>query len=188
MRGYQVIIQMARTGSDRLRPRAIYELGGLGQVHPSALPRIMPELLAIVLDRGRQDVDRCAAVRAFGYAGPGAKGAVPALLRLLKDPAASDVRWAATIRRSALDAMRLIGPGAKDAVPALIKLVEDEKQERQDRGLAMAALGAIGPAAKAAVPALTRLKERKGASPADRLLIRNAELALASIQAKDQRR
>ncbi len=109
---------------------------------------------------------RAAAAEALLLVGP-AEGDLPAVLKLLKDPAA-DTRAAA-----AACAGRL---GAAEAVPGLVRLLDDK--EGAVRAAAAAALGEVGPAAR---PAAAKLKALRGdvlAGPA-------AAKALAKIEVKE---
>src|SRR5262249_40774501 len=75
--------------------------------------------------------------------GPVAKGAVPELIRLLKEQQARDPEMV-------IDILGAIGPEAKDAVPLLIGLLEKRKYPDS----CILALCNIGPAAKDAIPAV----------------------------------
>lgn len=97
--------------------------------------------LAALLGSG-QSVAACRALASYGAE---AAPAVPALEKLLKDPA-GDVRW------NAARALGEIGPSAESAVPALVAVLRDEDAAVREH--AAEALGDIGPAAAAAVPAL----------------------------------
>ncbi len=103
---------------------------------------------------------RIAAIRALGGFGREAAGAVPQLVRALRD---DDLR----VRWFAAEALALIGPDAKAAVPALLEglrsrdvatgQAEGGSGEMADgpiRLMAAYALGRIGPEARAAIPEL----------------------------------
>ncbi|OCQ94397.1 hypothetical protein BCD67_07035 [Oscillatoriales cyanobacterium USR001] len=128
---------------------------GENYVENSSATKAVPEL---VLDFDFEIID------------PKAKGAVAALIPLLKD---SDpkVRWIA------VDALEEIGSEAKAAVPALIPLLKDS--DAKVRGNAVYALGKIGAEAKAAVPAFIPLLKDSNVG-----VRRNAVYALGKIGAK----
>jgi HEAT repeat protein len=82
------------------------------------------------------------AVKAIGALGPGARGAVPALVRATRDENNEVRYWA-------VDALRRIGPGASEAAPALVIVMADD--ERATQQAARRALETMG---KAAIPPL----------------------------------
>lgn len=82
------------------------------------------------------------AVRAIAALGPGARVALPVLLRATRDDTEEVRFWS-------VEAIRRIGPGARQAVPALLAVLTDDV--RRVQLLARTALEAVGPAA---VPAL----------------------------------
>lgn len=86
------------------------------------------------------------ALKAIAALGPGARGALPVLIRSTRDEN-EDVRfWA-------VEAIRRIGPDAREAAPALLALLSHDTRRVQDE--ARLALEAIGPAAAPVlVPAL----------------------------------
>jgi HEAT repeat protein len=79
------------------------------------------------------------------------RGAVPALIALLREP---DY----IARHVAAKALGEIGPDARDAVPALVAVLSD--REYAVRSAAIDALGAIGPGASGAVGSLESLRQR----------------------------
>lgn len=142
----------------------------LSQLGPKALQQI-----GEVLDNREL---RPYAVRLIQRMGAKAESAVPALVRLLGQPAASeeDVMF----KREVQFALAAIGPAAKDAVPALVASLAAE----QEPVLASAAfaLGKIGPDARAAVPALRENLRRSDP------IVRLASLrALLQIQPNEPR-
>jgi len=95
-----------------------------------------------------KDVEvRRSAAKALQKMGPGAKEAVPVLIKALQDKDE-------LVRTNAAFALGRVGPEAEQAVPNLIKALEDE--DRNVRVIAVQALGSIGPEAKQSVPAFTR--------------------------------
>jgi HEAT repeat protein len=86
--------------------------------------------------------------------GPNARGVVPALSELLKDPDKENRWWAAI-------ALESIGPPAKEAIPALLQAMEGGEQILWERH-APDALVSIGPSAIA--PLTKAIKENKSAT------------------------
>jgi HEAT repeat protein len=124
----------------------------------------------IELARSPDEDMRRQAVYALGQIGPGAREAVPALVKAVDD-VKQEVRW------YAVDALGRIGPDAEQAVPAIIAAAKDPANDRTFAQNAAKALGRIGPAAREAVPLLAEAV-RQGA-PVDRAA---AALALWKIQ------
>jgi HEAT repeat protein len=96
---------------------------------------------------------RAAAARAVGDIHGEPRGAVPALLRALKEDHSREVRDAAAV------SLGQFGSDAKEAVPALAEALREALNDGQDvegfRGERIEeAIGLIGPAAGAAVPVL----------------------------------
>jgi HEAT repeat protein len=78
-------------------------------------------------------------------------GAVPALIKMLKDEDNG-------VRAVAADSLGRHGAKAKDAVPDLVDMLKDKRRgSERSRCSAAKALGAIGPEAKSAIPALVEL-------------------------------
>lgn len=82
------------------------------------------------------------AVKAIGALGPGARGAVPALIRATRDENNEVRYWA-------VDALRRIGPAASDAASALVVVLADD-----ERGTQQAARRALETMGKSAVASL----------------------------------
>jgi HEAT repeat protein len=101
---------------------------------------MVPRLIALLPTSNRID-----AIKSLGRYGGAAREAVPALVGLLKDPAA-DVRW------NAAQALGLIGPEARQAVPDLIAALHDEDADVREHGAE--SLGQVGVASPEVVGAL----------------------------------
>lgn len=102
------------------------------------------------------------AASVLGRIGPAAKDAVPALVRVLKDPhtvVTVGAKKGHKVRELAAWALGKIGPEAKDAVPSLVQALGDDNSEV--RKAVVGTLGAIGPAAKDTIPDLLRLFARE---------------------------
>jgi hypothetical protein len=117
--------------------------------HPTATPRPIEELIAILENPDSQGDDLAYAAAEVARWGPAAASAVPALRRALRYPYSSDAREAAA------EAMGAIGPAAAEAVPDLMEALKDDYWVI--RAQAAYALGSIGDAARCAVPALAPL-------------------------------
>jgi len=86
------------------------------------------------------------AVKAIAALGPGARTALPALIRATRDENEEVRYWA-------VEAIRRLGPAGRDAIPSLVLVLSDDT--RRVQLAARAALEAIGPeSAEALVPAL----------------------------------
>ncbi len=85
------------------------------------------------------------AVKAIGALGPGARPAVPALVRATRDENTEVRYWA-------VDALRRIGPAASDAAPALVVVMADDERATQ-----LAARRSLEMMGKAAIPSLVPL-------------------------------
>ena len=95
--------------------------------------------------------------------GPGAKDAVPALIRVLKDADAMITVGGEgyKVRQAVAGALGAIGPDAKDAVPGLVEALEDsDPRVRAVSAFALSKVG--GPAAKDTLPVLLKLFIREG--------------------------
>jgi HEAT repeat protein len=124
------LLELLQNGNPEVRPDVMNVLGGLGE---AAVPGLIKAL------EMKEVRPRAAAILA--RLGPGAKEAVPALIRAAQctDPLA---------RHEALLALGAIGPAAKAAVPAAVKALQD--LDPNVRYTACYALGKIGPPAQAA--------------------------------------
>ncbi len=92
--------------------------------------------LTMVLEQTKDVEVRSAVGRALSRYGPQAEGAVPALLRILKEPDEGD-RCAWVIM-----ALGQIGPAAREAVPVLVDLTKDpDSPYRQEARQALARMG-----------------------------------------------
>src|SRR5262249_51137692 len=89
---------------------------------------------------------REAAAAALGAMGPAAAAAVPQLVELLKDPAASN---------SAVEALGKVGSAAAPGLPKIVALFTESDGKFADR--AEGALNAMGPAAAPVAPQLAAL-------------------------------
>ena len=107
----------------------------------------VPDLIKI-LDDNRSPNSQWAAACSLGSIGPGAKAAVPSLLR-------AAVSTNQPVRMSSIEALGDIHENADTVVPFLIKTLHDPF--KGNRSNAAFALGAFGEAAKSAVPALVAL-------------------------------
>jgi HEAT repeat protein len=99
--------------------------------------------------------------------GPKARGALPALLEILKGKALD--RKQLDRKHRACWVLASIGPDAKRALPGLVKILEGpqypeqiSRDESNLHGSAANALAEIGPSAKAALPALAKIMDDKG--------------------------
>lgn len=111
-------------------------------------PPLMRRVLGRYVPIPNAPTVRQAAARSLGTIGPGAKAAVPALIRSFRD-SGINIRWEAAY------ALGRIGP---DAVPALTNALNDA--DPTVRHPAAYALGAVGSGATMAIPALiTRLRD-----------------------------
>src|SRR2546423_3678715 len=108
----------------------------------SAVPALIK-----ALQNGRNATLRERAAEVLGLIGEDAGGAVPELIKALKDKTNE-------VRAAAATALGGIGPGAKAAVPELIKMLKNADDAQREH--AAAGLGGIGPDAKDAVPELIR--------------------------------
>jgi HEAT repeat protein len=127
------------SADEQVRDSADSELGGLDE---AAKAKLVPALTTAL--KSKDAAVRYYAAKAIGEIGPGAKSAIPVLIKMLNDTGLdSNVGLAAT------DAFGRIGP---EAIPYLMKALKDKDNET--RSNAASALGDFGPAAKAAVPLL----------------------------------
>jgi HEAT repeat protein len=132
----------------------------------------VPGLIA-ALEKGNEDV-RAFAVAALGKIGPGARDAVPILVKTLTNDREQ------AIRRGAAEALGKIGPAAWSAATALGKALQDTDLEMRTR--AAVALGRIGPDARAGVPGLMRaLKDKPLQEEATRALVRIGRAAIRDL-------
>lgn len=113
---------------------------------PTATPRLIDELIAILEGPDSQGDDLAYAASELARWGPAAAPAVPALRRALRYPYSSDARDAAA------EALGAIGPAAAEAIPDLVEALEDDYWVI--RAQAAYALGSIGKPARCAVPTL----------------------------------
>ncbi len=95
--------------------------------------------------QSKDSIERQKAAVALAQLGPGAKDAVPALMKALEDPEED-------VRRRIPYALGKIGPAAKTAVPALLARLKDESGEV--RYWIALALGQIAPEAVGVFDAL----------------------------------
>ncbi len=160
-----------------MRDRLLDEDYGVRLTAASALARggnhllpILPDLIRLVENPSLEGTIRHDLVRSLGAIGPGASGAVPALVRILEQGRDH------LLRSNAAKALGKIGPGAADAVPALIRTLSLRHSKYGLRQSAAEALGKIGPGAASAVPHLSRL-----IGHADKSLRYNAIRALGGI-------
>ncbi|MDP7162361.1 MAG: HEAT repeat domain-containing protein, partial [Phycisphaerae bacterium] len=158
-------------------------------------PKAVYPLIKALRDKDRSV--HCNAARALGRMGPGARRAVPALIRVLhwnpnlKNPPT----WPnMKLRAKALDALGEIGPVAKRAIPRMIKLMDIGTEQMRIHGgrvkvrtggghapvnvriSAARAFGKMGPVAGPAVPILIKNLKHKNAK-----VRRTATLALGQI-------
>ncbi|HWA16934.1 MAG TPA: HEAT repeat domain-containing protein [Gemmatimonadales bacterium] len=87
------------------------------------------------------------AVKAIGALGPGARSAVPVLIRATRDENSEVRYWA-------VDALRRIGPAASDAAPALVVVMAEDERATQ-----LSARRSLEMMGTAAIPSLVPLLE-----------------------------
>ncbi len=138
--------------------RGFYVLGNTAR-------EALPALLAIY-EENLAPYSRMCALQAVGGIGPGAKAAVPFLLKVASDTNTPDL----LVRRDAISALGQIHAEPELVVPALAKALNDPRIIL--RVYAVMALEAFGPDAKPAVPALLKLFENQ--NPDQRLAIAQA--------------
>ncbi len=161
------LIDVLKTGNDKLQPATMLVLAKIGPAAHPSIPLLIAKLdapitreparmalagigspsvpaLVEVLRSAKPAEVRAAAARAVETIGPQAKAAVPALTACLQDSQAQ-------LNLEACRALARIGPDAKDAVPNLIVLLPAKDNVSE---AAKDALARIGPEAKSAVPAL----------------------------------
>src|SRR5438128_1594838 len=107
--------------------------------------------------QSKDKIERQKAAVALAELGPGAKDAVPALMKALEDPEED-------VRRRIPYALGKIGPAAKTAVPALIARLKDESGEV--RYWSALALGQIAPEADGVFDALKGMVKNPKVGPA----------------------
>lgn len=133
----------------------------LGRFGPEAVPAV-PMLSDILLEDKETLSDYAA--KALAEIGPAAKGAVPSLIKLVKNPNADyyigDGRIIAPTRRRAIEVLGAIGPEAVAAVPILTDLFLENEELGID---ASEALVKLGSAAKGAVPSLIEVLKNENA-------------------------
>jgi HEAT repeat protein len=129
------------------------------------------------VDLGRYPRTECwAAAATLDEAVSGGRGAVPALIKALKDRGSDSVQIA--VRREAAKALGRQGPAAKEAIPALVESAKRDG-DLHVRADAIRALGRIG---RDAVPDLIKLLKKDS----DELTRADAATALGEI-GKDAR-
>jgi HEAT repeat protein len=145
----------------------------LGEIQPSSLtPAVIPALIAGLPSPDR-DV-RLHLVSLVGRMSPEARTAVPALIKVLREPIDSDQisagggAMSVSYAGPAQEAARALGriaprtPSAGDAIAALTEILRSGPPKR--RAAAAAALGQFGPAAAQAAPAMVTLLQAALAS------------------------
>jgi HEAT repeat protein len=138
--------------NDSVRAAALRSLNYFRADRAGALPEVMAAL------HDENAAIRADALRAIGRFGEKALPAMSEILRGLKDEDRNVCIAAATVKFTALWALREFGSAARPAVPVLIEMVE---RREPDAEWAAFALASIGPDARAAVPALRKaLRER----------------------------
>jgi len=198
---HQLVAQLksGAWGERVVAAKALYEMGA--ETRPAAA--------ALAEAIGRKDnlgEPMVYCLRALGNLGPAGAPAVPALVKILEDPA----QWGfeSLLGTSAITALGEIGPDAKDALPALVEIgwragraqlgarlaiaciapshhraVEwlvvalQERQILAPRWRAARALGKMGPAARSALPALAEAEK-----DSDKLVRLMATWARATIE------
>ena len=126
-------------------PRAVADaeaerlLQGLDPKSPQAIDRI-PQLIGLIRDAAAPKVLRQQAGMLLGRIGKPAVAAIPALIRLLRDPETP----ANATRSWALKSLGLFGELAADAVPQLSRELSDRSRSQDDRILIADVLGQIG--------------------------------------------
>ncbi len=138
-----------------------------------------------------------AAASYLGLLGRRAKGAVPALAKILTREVEEEAGSGHYPQTSAAKALRRIGPDAKSAIPALIRALRDPRiavpgvgTGEKRRGdfdcstpiAAVEALGSLGPEAKAAIPALIGIVRSSDEDSSCASLGQAAILALGQIR------
>jgi HEAT repeat protein len=182
------LVKKVKTGDEPVRFMAVRGLGYMGRFNKRMVPALLPTLLAVLKDKKYAVKEkwrglsiRGEAAGAIALIGAAAKGAVPALIAVLKEKDHPDAKTAKFVRECVLCALRDIGPNAAAAVPTLLAIVKNAQGEAEERASALDALGGIGPAAKAALAALQKAAKDEG----EHYRVRQAaERALLKIQKK----
>ena len=126
-------------------------LRALSEYREAAKPGLQV-LERILADSKLDSETRWNAARTIGKIGAGAASAVPSLVAVLRDPAA-------TVREHAAEALGDIGPPAAEAVQPLASVLDDAAPRvRRD---AVRSLGQIGEPARAVLPAIQKLLDDK---------------------------
>lgn len=126
-------------------------LRALSEYREAAEPGL-PMLEKTLADTKLDSEARWNAARTIGKIGAAAASAVPSLVAVLQDPAA-------TVREHAAEALGDIGPPAAEAVQPLAAVLDDPAPRvRRD---AVRSLGQIGPPARAVLPSIQKLLSDK---------------------------
>lgn len=133
----------------KVRAPAVSALGRVGRDDPKVLEAVLGQLKPEHYAGGYY----AAVIATVEQFGPKAKGAVPALIAVLKDDNAKKTQLpspaydSAFMYSVALDALGAIGPEAKDAVPAILARMRDRVVIRESLDKVVAALDKIDPEA-----------------------------------------
>jgi HEAT repeat protein len=117
---------------------------------------VIPALVEVLTDKDLQV--RMQAVRALGAFGPGAKAAVPALIKILDDRT-SQGKGSLTVGEMAMRGLCEIGRDAKSAIPVLLTMLNDK--DSSIRSEAALTLGYLSEGEAEVVTALTRVLRDK---------------------------
>jgi HEAT repeat protein len=137
-------------------------------------PRDAAVLATLIKALDRADV-RDDVVMALGEIGPEARGAIPALLKVLPD-SEKFTRW------SILLAFRAMGEDAKEAIPDIVRSLSDPAGDV--RGAAAATLGRMHDHAAAAVPDLLKLVSDSEESVADQAITALGQIGAGAKSSK----
>jgi HEAT repeat protein len=121
---------------------------------PKVTSAALPDLLSAL--KSPDAKIRFTATRIIGTLGHDAAPAVPALIRLLREPASQDV-W--NVPAEAAEALGQIAPGTPEADQAVAALLESLQSKSDNPYAVITALPSFGPKAKGAIPRLRALQE-----------------------------
>ncbi len=135
------LLELLHDPDPQTRALAALALGKIG----TSLDEVVPALAKLLDEPG----DRLGALKGIWELRARARGAIPALVVVMRTDADGELRWMAT------EALAKMGPTAQPALPQLIEALADPVPAV--RSHAAESLRKIGPEATAALPALRRL-------------------------------